>query len=177
VGPELARPEKPVPAPDHTPGNLAILIVLIGFMLSIPCFLTRTITLELIEERFPTLGRSLRTVHSILENKYYVDELYQLLFVDTLLLANECMKWFDQNVVDRIVNGCARVVCDLTAFVGKLDLYGVDGVVNWIADTALAVGDRMRNLQTGLVQGYLVHSFWVVVLALVLLQFLAGGNL
>ena len=168
---------KPESMPDHTPGILAITVVLIGFLLSIPCFLTRTITLESIETIMPALGRPLRFLHSLLENKYYVDEFYRLVFIDTLLLVNECVKWFDQNIIDRIVNGCAHAFRDLTAFVGKLDLFGVDGLVNWIANMALAVGDRMRTFQTGLVQGYLVHSFWVVVLALVLLQFLAGGNL
>jgi NADH:ubiquinone oxidoreductase subunit 5 (subunit L)/multisubunit Na+/H+ antiporter MnhA subunit len=37
-------------------------------------------------------------------NKYYVDELYQMVFVGGLLALSRAAAWFDQNVIDFIVS-------------------------------------------------------------------------
>jgi hypothetical protein len=51
----------------------------------------------------------------------------------------------------------------------------VDGLVNGLADVTVEFGNRIRKLQAGVVQDYLVHSFWVVVLALIGMQLLSGS--
>ena len=49
-------------------------------------------------------------VHKLLENKWYVDEIYEALFVKPIgLLSNLIWKGFDVAVIDRIVVGFGRV--------------------------------------------------------------------
>jgi NADH-quinone oxidoreductase subunit L len=54
------------------------------------------------------IAERLRYVHQILWNKYYVDELYNLVFVRGLLgLARWLHKWVDQGLIDGAVNASA----------------------------------------------------------------------
>ncbi|MBI4862159.1 MAG: NADH-quinone oxidoreductase subunit L [Candidatus Riflebacteria bacterium] len=157
---------------DHTPSVLAVLVVFAGIFLSIPCFLTRSVTLETIQQAYPGLGRLLGRIHTILENKYYVDELYEAVFVKPLLELNARLARFDLDVIDGVVNWVARAGVRLTTAAGWADLNWVDGLVNKLADATLSLGERVRGLQAGVVQGYLVWTFWFMMVLLFGLQFL-----
>jgi NADH-quinone oxidoreductase subunit L len=79
--------------------------------------------------RGETIGVARNPVHALLLNKYYVDELYDHLFVQPLFRLSEwCARGFDLGVIDGIVNGVARLV------------------VAWAAG--------MRRIQTGFVMNY-----------------------
>jgi NADH-quinone oxidoreductase subunit L len=57
------------------------------------------------------LGQSLRGAYQLLLNKYYVDELYDLVIVrPTVAMANWFWQSFDVGVIDRMVNGTAETV-------------------------------------------------------------------
>ncbi len=66
--------------------------------------------------RKPALADSLaarfRPIHAFLWNKWYVDELYDLLVVRPIASGSEWLLWkgFDVGVIDRLVNGSARLV-------------------------------------------------------------------
>src|SRR5262249_58511376 len=62
-------------------------------------------------------------------NKYYVDELYDLVFVRGTLLLSRAAAWFDLHVIDGIVNLSAVVVRETARFGGFLDDLIVDGAV------------------------------------------------
>jgi NADH-quinone oxidoreductase subunit L len=93
--------------------------------------------------------------YRVLLNKYYVDELYDLVFVRGTLLLSRVMAWFDQYVVDGIVNGAAAVVRVVSALGGRFDQLVVDGAVNGVANVTWGIGRRARSLQTGGVNAYL----------------------
>jgi NADH-quinone oxidoreductase subunit L len=81
----------------------------------------------------PALPKSLadkwRRLYKLVLNKYYVDELYEILFINSLKnLGTALWKGFDEFVIDGTINGIAY-------FIGLLS-----GV--------------MRKMQTGLVQNY-----------------------
>jgi NADH-quinone oxidoreductase subunit L len=61
-------------------------------------------------------------------NKYYFDDLYQLLFARGGVLVSDALWWFDVHVIDGLVNGTGRV--------------------------AQFIGGILRRLQTGRVQNY-----------------------
>jgi NADH-quinone oxidoreductase subunit L len=70
------------------------------------------------------LRRAFGPVHTLLENKYYADVLYENVIVGFLfhdLLAGS-LAWFDENIVDGAVNG-----------VGKLTR-GVSGTIRYVQD-------------------------------------------
>ncbi len=93
-------------------------------------------------------------------DKYYVDELYDLVFVRGVLLLSRAAAWFDQHVIDGIVNLSAVVVREVARLGGFLDNLIVDGAVNAVAATAWDLGGRVRRIQTGSISAYL----YVVVL-------------
>ncbi|HEY4979518.1 MAG TPA: NADH-quinone oxidoreductase subunit L, partial [Candidatus Acidoferrum sp.] len=75
-------------------------------------------------------------LHKILYNKYYVDEIYQAAIVGPLV-------WLSTNVFWKVVDEGA-----------------IDGTVNGVAYGAEAVGDRVRQTQSGNTRSYAV---WVVI--------------
>jgi NADH-quinone oxidoreductase subunit L len=96
-------------------------------------------------------------------NKYYVDELYQAVFVNGLLAITRAAAWFDQHVIDFIVNAAATIVRWISWLDGQIDRYVVDGAVNGVATLSALIGGRVRRLQTGSINGYL----YVIVIAVV----------
>jgi NADH-quinone oxidoreductase subunit L len=93
--------------------------------------------------------------YRIVLNKYYVDELYELVFVRGGVALCRLVAWFDLHVIDGIVNLCATVVRGWARVTGLFDQYVVDGCVNGVAGVTQFVGRRVRNLQTGAISAYL----------------------
>ncbi|MFN2238198.1 MAG: NADH-quinone oxidoreductase subunit L [Thermoanaerobaculia bacterium] len=114
--------------------------------------------------RFPTL-------HRVVENKYYVDEIYHATFVRGTIVLSNAMAWFDTHVIDGLVNGVRHVTVILLGEGSSLiDRYVVDGAVNGVASSAQRGSTLLRRLQTGVVQNYaLVMSGGVVLLVVVYL--------
>ncbi len=88
-------------------------------------------------------------------DKYYVDELYDLVFVRGGVLLCRMAAWFDLHVIDGVVNLSAAIVRGWSWLSGLFDLYVVDGLVNLVADVTQFVGRRVRNVQTGAITAYL----------------------
>jgi len=76
-----------------------------------------------------------KNVQKLLSNKYYVDEMYDALVVRPIHWASNAVLW--------------RVV----------DERGIDGSVNGLAHAARAVGERVRQVQSGNTRSY---ATWVV---------------
>jgi NADH-quinone oxidoreductase subunit L len=93
--------------------------------------------------------------HRLVYNKYYVDEIYELIFVRGGLALFRLTAWFDNNVIDGIVNLSAAVVRAWAWIGGKFDTWVVDGAVNLVATITQFTGRRIRNLQTGAINAYL----------------------
>ncbi len=67
-------------------------------------------------ERAVALGRAFPQVHRVLLNKYFVDELYDVIFVNAIkTLARLLHRGFDVFVIDGIVNGTAIIIRDIGA--------------------------------------------------------------
>jgi len=79
-------------------------------------------------------------MYEAMENKFYVDEFYNRTIIRPFVWAGEnLILWFDQNIVD--------------------------GVVNGVANTVNSIGNVFRKMQSGLVQNYaLVVSLGVVLI-------------
>jgi NADH-quinone oxidoreductase subunit L len=99
-------------------------------------------------------------------NKYYVDEVYDATIVRPYLLATRVLAWFDQHIIDGVVNLSATVTVFGAWLSGLIDNYVVDGLVNLAANATLAAGGRLRRLQTGSINGYLYGILAAVTLIL-----------
>ncbi len=127
--------------------------------------------------------RWLGPVHTVLENKYYVDELYRAVFIRPVIwLAHVFFKfdnrwvidpivnavgragvslakgmgWFDLVVVDGLVNLAGRAGATVSSLSDVVDLRFVDRIVDGVGDLVRAGGRFLRPIQTGRVQNYLL---------------------
>jgi NADH-quinone oxidoreductase subunit L len=116
-------------------------------------------------------ARNLAPLHRLLENKYYVDEIYNATFVAGTLAFGRILWWFDANVVDGIVNLTRHLtVIGFGHGSDLFDKYVVDGAVNGLASTARGGSRLLRRAQSGLVQNYaLVMGGGIVLMAVVYL--------
>ena len=89
---------------------------------------------------------------------WYVDWFYAKVVVGGLLWIRHHFFWFDQNVIDRMVNRVAEVTGRLSRVSGVADAEGVDGAVRGVSNLVWWGGGRTRLLQTGNLQEYLVGS-------------------
>jgi NADH-quinone oxidoreductase subunit L len=101
--------------------------------------------------------------YTFLDQKYFLDALY----TDGIVYAIKspiarAIYWFDQNVIDGIVNGVAIGSRAVAGFVYDfIDQEVVDGAVNGAGFSAEEGGSILRKLQTGLVQQYAAAFFGV----------------
>jgi NADH-quinone oxidoreductase subunit L len=111
------------------------------------------------------LKQSYRTIHTLLFHKYYVDEIYHLCVVRPFIAGSRALGWFDLHVVDGLVNAAAYGLRVLAVLGGAIDRVIVDGAVNGVADAIIAGGRRIRRVQTGRINTYVMGiAFGVVIL-------------
>jgi NADH-quinone oxidoreductase subunit L len=90
----------------------------------------------------------------VLLNKYYVDELYDALFVNRTKDLGNALAAFDLGGVDGGVNGVAWSTRMLAELSRLWDIWVIDGLVNVAAFIVKVLSFPVRVIQTGLVQNY-----------------------
>lgn len=136
-------------------GGAAIAGIFLGWLF----YLKRPELPERVTARFAGLYR-------VVFHKYYVDELYQILFVRPLLQLVTLSGRLDLEGIDALVNLSSRLIARFSFLVGWEDLRVVDGAVNGLAEVVERWGTRLRRLETGRIQHYL----YSVVLGLLVLS-------
>jgi NADH-quinone oxidoreductase subunit L len=119
--------------------------------------------------REPDPITALGPVYTLLWNKYYLDAIYWNGIIrpvrDPLAAF---VYWTNQNVLDGVVNGTAKVTQVSSRGVQAFDRDVIDGAVNGIGQTAGFTGGVLRYLQSGNVQRYAAFLFaGVVILAVI----------
>jgi NADH-quinone oxidoreductase subunit L len=99
--------------------------------------------------------RLLRAGHSLVYNKYYVDELYAATFIKGVMTLRAWCDLFDRYVVDGLVRVTAPLGRGLAWLHGRADARVVDGAVNGTGWSIAAGGKALRRTQTGQLQTYL----------------------
>ncbi len=105
-----------------------------------------------------------RAGYTLLERKLYLDDLYEKVIVGSIKgpIARG-VYWFNQHVIDGIVNGVGRGSQRLGHFVyDVIDQKVVDGAANGIAEVTGETGGLLRYLQSGRVQRYALFLFAAV---------------
>ena len=128
---------------------ISVAVGLFGIGMGIFLYGVRKDLPEKIKNRFST-------IHKVVYNKYFIDEIYGFIFVDGLLLASKVSALFDKYVIDGIVNGSAWFLKGLAYVDGTFDRFIVDGAVNGLADITIGFGKGIRKIQTGRVYNYLL---------------------
>jgi len=81
------------------------------------------------------MARRFAGAHRVLENKYYVDEIYDAAIVQPIQIVSQEGLW------------------------KRLDVRVIDGTVNGVADTVGGMSELLRRLQTGSVRAYAASVF------------------
>ena len=115
---------------------VSVVIALIGIGIAYLFYVKNPALPKLLAERWKGL-------YKLVFNKYYVDELYEILFINSLKnLGTGLWKGFDELIIDGTVNGIAYLI-------------------GWLSSV-------MRRMQTGLVQNY---AFSIVIGGIVLVAY------
>jgi NADH-quinone oxidoreductase subunit L len=121
------------------------------------------------EELGPLRGLTQRNVlaragYRFLEKKYYLDDLYEKIIVYGIKAPiARITYWFDQHVIDGVVNGVGRGARQTArATYDLVDQRVVDGAINGLAETTGDTGGLLRYVQSGRVQRYALTLFAAV---------------
>jgi NADH-quinone oxidoreductase subunit L len=135
---------------------IAGLIGLAGIALAYLMYYKRSIDPE-------RIGASVRGLYTTLLNKYYVDEVYDVLVIKPYYAVCRGWYWFDQHIVDGLVNGVGAFSLAWGRVQRWADETFVDGAVNGVGWMTRGLGGTIRYLQTGSLQNYAFIVFAALV--------------
>jgi len=142
-----------LPANEHTWSLefglmlLSVAVAAVGFYVAYRWYIRRPETPE-------RVAAAAGPVYQIVLNKYYVDELYDALFVNRAKDLGNVFAAFDLGVVDGAVDGVGWST-RMTAELSRLwDNWVIDGLVNLGAFVVKLLSYPARIMQTGLLQSY-----------------------
>lgn len=116
------------------------------------------------------LAEKIRPIYNGSLNKWYFDEIYEATFINGLLVVSRIIAWFDNTIVDGIVNHTATVTRIVANISGWFDTYVVDGLVNFTAFINGFLGLSLRKMQTGKVQTYIIYVVFSVIILLIIFK-------
>jgi NADH-quinone oxidoreductase subunit L len=116
------------------------------------------------------LRRMLGPLFTVFENKYWVDELYDLIIIRPYISLAAFLAdvidwrfwhdWFHDSVIARSFQGTAKWLAE------GFDLPVIDGAANGLATLVRGFSSRLRLLQTGYVRNYALSLFVGLILVL-----------
>ncbi|TKS60216.1 MAG: NADH-quinone oxidoreductase subunit L [Nitrospira sp.] len=92
--------------------------------------------------------------YTTLLNKYYVDELYDFLFVEPIKRWGELLDWFDRTVVDGMVRGVGQLADWGSAGSTWFEKHAIYAGLNVIGYGNHLAAREGRKMQSGMVQHY-----------------------
>ena len=106
------------------------------------------------------LVRPLGPLHKFLNNKWYWDELYHIVFIKPVVYFSEVIvyEWIDQGLINGTIHLVARFFYAVGAGAKRLEELVFGDGVDWLKDQFLAGIEGMKNLQTGKIQEYALYS-------------------
>jgi len=118
------------------------------------------------------LSNKFKKAYKLIFNKYYIDEIYNILFVQSTKALGDFLAKFDLAIIDGLVNLTAAITIRISSTSVRADLNIVDGAVNGLAQSLKFFSKNLRKIQTGLVQNYLLimlyTSFFIFAIYLIL---------
>jgi NADH-quinone oxidoreductase subunit L len=93
-------------------------------------------------------------LYTTLLNKYYVDELYDVLVVEPVKRLGMACDWFDRTVIDGMVRAVGRFTEVGSAASTSFEKYVIYGFLNIVGYTNHLAARSWRKLQSGMVHHY-----------------------
>ena len=105
------------------------------------------------------LKQPLGPIYTLLKNKYYFDELYDVIIVRPAYWLAETFtyRWIDRGVIDGFLHWAGRTSLKIGSFLrNAIDIPIVNGAGDFVGEGVKRAGQRFRVIQTGRVQEYLI---------------------
>jgi len=115
------------------------------------------------------LKKPMGFVYKVLQNKYYFDELYDIIFIKPAIWFSETVSylWMDRKIIDGILHFIARIAFQLgTIFRDWFDVPVVNGFGDFVGESTKKIGKSLRVVQTGRVQQYMLIALVITVATL-----------
>jgi NADH-quinone oxidoreductase subunit L len=116
------------------------------------------------------LADKVQPLYKLSFNKWYFDEIYYASFVAGTIGLSKTLAWFDNTIIDGLVNFSATFTRGFSKASGKFDNIVVDGLVNFMAYLSAFIGLIFRRFQTGKVQTYIILVIFSLVILLLLFK-------
>ena len=111
-------------------------------------------------------------LYAALWNKWYFDELYQVVFIRPTHFVSARIANFDREVIDALINGVASWTRTFSVFWERLaDRTIVDGIANGLANWTFRLGTSLRTLQTGRLRQYVMFIVLGAIAIFVVISF------
>ena len=116
----------------------------------------------------------IQPIWSVLENKYYLYDFYFKYVIDPVKInISRAVDKFNTNVIDRFVNGFGQIASLLGGIVyNNFDQNGIDKLLNMSSSGTDSFGGKVKLLQTGKTQQYLMLFLGGVVTISLLILFI-----
>ena len=144
--------------PDYLVMGLSTLLALFGIGIA---YLLYILNKKILPQR---MRQHFTLLYNLVYNKYYIDEIYNFLFIKPSIRLSHLAFKFDLRVIDGTVNNIARIVVILSKIASWIDRYIVDGAVNMMARAVELFSLALRRIQTGYIQTYLLIAFFGLVI-------------
>jgi len=145
---------------------VSVAVALIGFYIAFSTYYRKSDRAERVSAQFKGL-------YTALSNKWYVDEIYDALFVNRAKDLGTGLWSFDGAVVDGVVNGAASGTVQSAVGSSWWDRWIVDGLVRFVGGFLRTMSSLTRLLQTGYAQNY---ALVMILGVLVLIGYVLWGN-
>jgi NADH-quinone oxidoreductase subunit L len=154
-------------AKHATAGAYALLVAVLGAVTAYLFYGARLLDPGDVRRQFASL-------HTFLVEKWWFDELYDVMFVRPIHIVARWCTAIDRNVFDGFLHFMARSAVIVSQWDRIFDEQIIDGFVNRLADATYATGRVFSFLQTGKLRQYVMFIVVGVVGIWVLIQMLAS---
>jgi NADH-quinone oxidoreductase subunit L len=145
---------------------ISVAVAFVGFFLAYTMYYKKSNLADRLASQY-------RGLYSMLLNKYYIDELYDALFVNRAKDTGTSLWKFDARVVDGLVNGSAGATVNSAIGSGWWDRWIVDGLVRFIGGFIKTISWPVRLIQTGYTQNY---ALVMILGVLIFVGYVLWGN-
>jgi len=134
---------------------------------------------EMKADQVDPVKKALGPLYSLLQNKFYIDEIYSVVFIRPAVWVAEQFTaiWLDKKVIDGVIHAVGAI----TPLFGGILRNGFDKPFisdggDALGDSLNEIGKSLRKVQTGRVQQYMIMTIWIMLISgMVVYYFLGNG--
>lgn len=111
------------------------------------------------------LVAALGPIHTLLKNKYYMDEFYGTIIVRPIVVvAAWVYTVLDRAAIDGFLHAVGRTTASIGKFNRVFDIYVINGAGDLTAEATKQLGQKSRLIQTGRIQDYMLFGLTSILL-------------